>query len=169
MFNTVTVTVKMIKTSLVYVLVYALFAVAASPVLAQMTPVGTWHTLDDETGKPKAEVRIVDTGDGELTGTVIKSLVPITEKNQAICGKCEDDRKDKPKLGMEIIRGAKQTSGTQQWEGGTILDPNKGKIYRLRLQPLDDGKHLQVRGYIGPFYRTQVWNKPVNVVNTELT
>lgn len=131
----------------------------ASVAFAQMTPVGVWHTIDDETGKPAGEINIVDKGNGELVGVVVKSLLPPNDKEEANCSLCTDDRKDKPKLGMEIIRGAKMTAGTTQWEGGTILDPNKGKIYKLRLMPLEGGKKLQVRGYLGPFFRTQTWNR----------
>lgn len=126
---------------------------------AQMTPVGSWHTVDDETGKPSAEIRITDKGNGELSGIVIKSLLPPKEQDEKNCSKCTDDRKDKSKIGMEIIRGAKQTADSQQWEGGDILDPNNGKIYRLRLMPIEGGAKLQVRGYMGPFYRTQTWNR----------
>jgi uncharacterized protein (DUF2147 family) len=43
------------------------------------------------------------------------------------------------------------------WDGGEILDPNNGKTYRVRLTPLDEGKKLEVRGFIGPFYRNQIW------------
>ena len=43
------------------------------------------------------------------------------------------------------------------YEGGDILDPNNGKVYRVRLRPFDDGKKLEVRGYLGPFYRNQTW------------
>jgi uncharacterized protein (DUF2147 family) len=127
--------------------------------LAQMTPVGTWHTVDDETGKPSAEISITDKGNGELAGVVVKGLMPTKEQDEANCSKCVDDRKDKPKIGMEIIRNAKLTAGTNLWEGGNILDPNNGKLYKLRLMPIEGGAKLQVRGYIGPFFRTQVWSR----------
>jgi uncharacterized protein (DUF2147 family) len=45
------------------------------------------------------------------------------------------------------------------WEGGKILDPENGKEYTLKMTPLDGGKQLQIRGYIGPFYRTQIWQR----------
>ncbi len=132
----------------------ALLALAAQ---AQMTPVGTWHTVDDETGKPSAEVRISANDKGELVGVVVKSLMPPASTDEPLCSKCADDRKDQPKLGMEIIRAARQTTGTDLWEGGNILDPNNGKVYKLRLMPLEGGAKLQVRGYIGLFYQTQTW------------
>lgn len=126
----------------------------AFPVLAQMTPVGVWRSIDDKTGQPKAEIRISADAGGVLTGVVEKSLKPSAEPN---CDLCADDRKGKPKLGMEIIRGAKKAEGKEVWEGGKILDPDNGKEYTLRLTPIEDGKKLEVRGYIAFFFRTQTW------------
>ena len=85
-----------------------------------------------------------------------KFLDPKT-KADAVCEKCTDDRAGKPVLGMTIIRGAKADAARQHWEGGDILDPNNGKVYKLRLKPVDGGKALEVRGYIGPFFRNQQW------------
>jgi uncharacterized protein (DUF2147 family) len=129
-----------------------LFATAGLA-FAQATPVGLWKTIDDETKTEKSQVRITDSG-GVLSGKVEKFLDP-KAKQDAVCDKCSDDRKDKPILGMTIIRNAKAHG--EVWEGGEILDPNNGKQYRLRLKPLDGGKVLEVRGYIGPFYRNQTW------------
>ncbi|MBN9331651.1 MAG: hypothetical protein ABT03_15065 [Comamonas sp. SCN 67-35] len=134
----------------------ALFVTALSfPAWAQMTPLGTWNSIDDKTGQPKAEIQIVDK-DGALSGRVIKSLQPSSEP---LCTECTDDRKDQPKIGMEIIRGGKQAEGGEVWEGGRILDPDNGKDYRATFTPIDGGKQLQVRGFIGPFFRTQVWKR----------
>ncbi len=127
--------------------------VCASGVLAQMNPEGLWRSIDDKSGQPKAEIRITANA-GVLSGVVEKALLPSSEP---LCVQCTDDRKDKPKLGMEIIRGAKKAEGKDVWEDGKILDPDNGKNYTLALTPLEDGKKLQVRGYIGPFYRTQIW------------
>jgi hypothetical protein len=126
--------------------------------LAQTTPVGTWHSIDDETGKPSAEIQLMLKGD-VMVGIIVKGLMPPKEGDELLCSLCPDDRKDQSKIGMEIIRGLKLTAGTDRWEGGTILDPNKGKIYKLRVMPIEGGAKLQVRGFIGPFYRTQVWTR----------
>ncbi len=120
---------------------------------AEKSPVGIWHSIDDNTLKPRAEIRI-DEANRILTGRIVKSLTGAEPGK--ICDKCTDDRKGKPLIGMEIIRQAKKLEEPGVW-GGEILDPDNGKTYRLRLVPLDDGKRLQVRGYIGPFYRTQIW------------
>ena len=125
---------------------------------AQMTPLGAWHTIDDETNKPKAVIRISANANGGLSGMVEKSLdpKPSAEPN---CEKCTDDRKGKPKIGMEIIRGGKKVDGKDVWEDGKILDPEKGTDYRLRLTMVDGGKKMEVRGYVGTpmLGRTQTW------------
>ncbi len=128
---------------------------ASSLALAQMTPVGTWHTIDDATKEVKSEVQIVDNG-GVLSGTVTK-LLRKEAKQDAVCDKCTDDRKDKPMIGLEIIRGAKKVEGKDVWEDGKILDPEKGATYTLRLTPVDEGKKLEVRGSIFGIGRTQTW------------
>ena len=123
---------------------------------AQMTPVGQWHTVDDKTGEVKAEIHITEQA-GVLAGRVFKSLRkdPTAKKT---CDDCKDDRKGQTIIGMEIIRGVKQEGSENLWAGGgKILDPENGKEYTVRMTPLEGGKKLQVRGYIGPFYRTQVW------------
>ena len=124
---------------------------------AQMTPVGNWHSIDDATGKPRAEISIRDKGNGVLVGKVERSLQ--APSPDPVCSLCTDDRKGQPKIGLEIIRDAVRSGTDLVWEGGTILDPENGKVYKLRLAPQDGGRTLQVRGYIGPFYRTQLWQR----------
>jgi uncharacterized protein (DUF2147 family) len=123
--------------------------------VAQATPIGLWKTIDDETKKEKSLVRIAETG-GVLSGSIEKVLDPAKEKD--VCEKCSDERKGKPIVGLNIIRNAKPDADDKSsWTGGEILDPNNGKTYRLRLKPHDGGKTLEVRGYIGPFFRNQTW------------
>jgi uncharacterized protein (DUF2147 family) len=126
------------------------------PGLAQTSPVGLWQSIDDATGKPRSEIRISEAS-GVLTGRIERSLLPTPAGAVLLCTLCPDDRKDKPLIGMEIIRQMKAGSDAQTWEGGEILDPDKGKIFKLRLQLQDGGKKMQVRGYIGLFFRTQTW------------
>jgi len=125
---------------------------------AQMTPVGQWRSIDDATGEAKAEIHIVEQA-GVLSARVVRSLrdKPNARKN---CDDCVDDRKGQPIIGMEILRGVRREGNENLWAGGgKILDPENGKEYTVRLVPLEDGKRLQVRGYIGPFYRTQIWQR----------
>ena len=132
-----------------------LFASLALPALAQMSPVGTWHTMDEKTGEIKSQIVISEAG-GVVSGKIDKVLRK-DAKPDAVCDECSDDRKGKPIVGLEIIRGAKKAAGKDVWEGGKILDPENGKNYTLRLTPIEGGKKLEVRGSIGPFGRTQTW------------
>ncbi len=132
-----------------------ILGVLALPAWAQMTPVGLWRNADDKTGEARAEIRIVDTG-GVLSGKLEKRLGKDVKPDDT-CDLCSDDRKDKPILGLEIIRGARKAEGKDVWEGGKILDPENGRNYTLRMTPIDAGKKLEVRGSFGPFGRTQTW------------
>jgi uncharacterized protein (DUF2147 family) len=123
---------------------------------AQTSPVGLWKTIDDDGKTAKSLVRISEQG-GALVGNIEKLLDP-KDPTDAKCEKCTDDRKNQPVLGLQIIRGVK-ADGDGVWGQGEILDPNNGKTYRTRLKPVDGGKKLEVRGYIGAplFGRTQTW------------
>lgn len=120
---------------------------------AQMTPVGTWNNVDDKTGEAKAEIRITETDKG-LSGRIEKTL---REGAKTVCDECQDDRKGQPMVGLEIIRGGQKDAGEDVWSGGRILDPENGKEYRATLTPIEGGRKLQVRGFLGPFWRTQTW------------
>ena len=123
--------------------------------MAQMTPLGVWQTISDTDGKATSEVRITATPTG-LVGVVAKALTTSSEPN---CDKCTDDRKGQPKVGMQIIRGANKVEGKEVWEGGNILDPNNGTVYKLKMTPIEGGKKLEVRGFVGfaLLGRTQTW------------
>ncbi len=139
-------------------LIVAAALVACGGAWAQNTPVGLWKTIDDDGKTEKSLVRITDGGGGVLSGKIEKIFD--AAKQDSKCDKCTDERKDKPVLGMVILRNAKQDADDKEaWTGGEILDPNNGKTYKTRLKPVEGGKQLQMRGYIGPFFRTQVWQR----------
>ena len=142
---------KILKNLLVAAHAMLVFAAAQ----AQMTPVGSWHSMDEKTGELKSLIVIAEKG-GALNGHIEKLLRKEADQ-KGVCKECNDDRKDKPMLGLEIIRGAKQVEGKDVWEGGKILDPENGKEYTLRMTPIEGGKKLEVRGSIAFFGRTQTW------------
>ena len=125
--------------------------------MAQATPAGLWKTIDDESKAEKSLVRISESGG--VFSARIEKIFDAT-KQDAKCDKCTDERKDQPIVGMSILRNVKKNAGEADlWDGGDILDPNNGKVYKVRLKPVDGGKKLEVRGYIGmPMLgRTQTW------------
>ena len=124
---------------------------------AATTPVGVWKTIDDETKQERSTVRISEVG-GVLTGKIEKITDPT--KQTAKCDECADERKGQPILGLTILRNVKKSGNDAElWDGGDILDPGNGKVYRVRLRPIDGGKKLEVRGFVGmPLLgRTQTW------------
>ena len=133
-------------------------ACVAGPLLAQggaATPVGLWKTIDDDTKQAKALIRVTER-DGQFSGRIEKIL---TDKADAKCELCTDERKDKPVQGMTIVTGMKRDG--EHWSGGQILDPNNGKVYRSQMKLIDGGKRMEVRGYIGTplLGRTQTWHR----------
>lgn len=137
-------------------LIAALSIVSCAAAWAQMSPIGLWRTIDDDTKQEKSLVRIKESA-GVFSGAIEKLLDP-TVKPDAVCEKCTDERKDKPLIGLTILRNLRQNADDKAvWDGGDIVDPNNGKVYRSRLKPVEGGTKLEMRGYIGPFYRTQVW------------
>ena len=139
--------------------VACLLAGAALGAAAQATsPAGLWRTIDDSSKKDKSLVRIVE-ANGVYTGKVEKIVDPDSPKD-AVCKDCSDERKDKPILGMTIIRNMKQSGDDKTvFEGGDILDPNNGKVYKSKMKLIDGGSKLEVRGFIGISLlgRTQTW------------
>ena len=121
------------------------------------SPVGLWRTIDDNTGKARSLVRIVEKG-GVYEGRVEQLLDRQPDDDpDGLCRMCEGQRKDKPILGMTILWGLIRDG--DQYTGGEILDPKNGKTYRAKMKLLDGGRQLEVRGFIGVslFGRSQVW------------
>jgi hypothetical protein len=100
----------------------------------------------------------IDLVDNKLHGTVVKLFREPGENPEPLCDGCKDYRKDKPVLGMTIMSGLKKSSSAG-WEGGEIIDPADGSVYKVKVELKPDGKALDVRGYIGlPLIgRTQTW------------
>lgn len=147
------ITPMWVGTLLAAVLLIVTTVAVANMLSTFSTPVGLWKTIDEETNQPQSYVRI-----GEASGVLSGKLEKLFDsaKKDAICDKCTDERKNQSVQGMAIIRNVKLI-GKDVWGDGEILDPNNGQMYRVRLKLLDGGKTLEVRGYIGPFFRNQHW------------
>lgn len=130
-----------------YILLIAFFAQAQSTDI-----LGKWMTIDDESGQAKSVVEIFKKSDGKYYGKIVKLLQKPENEN---CVNCKDDRKNKPLLGLEIIRGLKKEGN--EYTAGNITDPKSGKTYKCTITR--DGDKLNVRGYMGfsLIGRTQTW------------
>nr|WP_246257191.1 DUF2147 domain-containing protein [Pararobbsia alpina] len=122
------------------------------------SPVGVWQTIDDHTGQPKALIRISQEADGTLSGKIVKGFGANDQPDRK-CDKCTDYRKDHPMLGMTIVDGMKRDG--DKYEGGKILDPENGSVYKCQMHTEDNGQKLVVRGYLGISLigRSQTWNR----------
>lgn len=116
---------------------------------------GYWITIDDATGYKKSIVELYKK-DGVLYGKVVYIYKRGKDGPHSKCTECSGKLYNQPIMGMLIVKQM-QWDGSQ-WENGTILDPDNGKTYdcTMWLNASDKDK-LNVRGYIGPFFRTQEW------------
>ena len=138
------------------VLLMIVLTLLAAPLVsfAQSSAEGRWKTIDDETGKVKSIVEITEAANGTLQGTVVEVLQSDRGPNPT-CDKCKGANKDKPIKGMTILWDLKKDG--DQWSGGTVLDPAKGKTYKSKIELLDGGKKLGMSGCIAFICRQQVW------------
>ncbi|NNK72690.1 MAG: DUF2147 domain-containing protein [Flavobacteriaceae bacterium] len=113
---------------------------------------GKWKTVDDETGEQKSIIEIYER-DGKVFGKIVEILKQ--EHKNAVCVKCAGDEKNRPVLGLELIKNMEPEG--RYYKKGTIFDPEHGKKYRCRLALTEDPDVLQVRGYIAFLYSTQYW------------
>lgn len=120
------------------------------------TILGRWKTIDDVSGDARSIVEILE-HQGMVFGRIVKIFPRPNVDPDPVCDKCspEDPRFKKKIIGMEIIRNLKKSG--DEYAGGDILDPENGKVYRSKIWV--EGKDLKVRGYWGPFYRTQTWQR----------
>ena len=158
------------KLMMLMIIGVAAFAISASlPVETSLpaengdTIVGTWKTIDDETGKARSHVKIYkSTKNGLYYGKILKLLNRTADEGKdpycKVCPK-NDYRYNKRVVGMNIITKMKASNGIKSASGGSILDPKSGKIYKCSMTTKEGGKKLSVRGYIGisALGRSQTW------------
>ena len=132
-----------------------LLCLIADLTLAQSV-IGKWKTIDDNTGEARSIVDVFERG-GKVYGRISKLFRKPGENPDPVCDECEtnDPRYLKKIIGMEFMEGL--IKDDQEYDDGNILDPDNGKVYRCKIWVEDN--QLKVRGYIGPFYRTQSWLK----------
>ena len=126
-----------------------------STITLAASPAGLWKSIDDKTGKPRSLIRISE-DKGVYSGVVEKGLLE-GDTGERVCDKCTDERKNQKIIGMAIIKSIKEKNGS--YEGGAILDPDNGKVYKCKMKLDEAGNKLEVRGFIGVslFGRSQTW------------
>jgi uncharacterized protein (DUF2147 family) len=135
-----------------------LSAVFSGSALAQDLT-GTWQSIDDKTGSPKAIIEISQEGNGSYTGKIVKITPRPGYTPQKTCNDCPAPYTNQPILGMEILKGLKHVDGTNNYERGRVIDPLAGKLYNAKVKLNATGKRLTLRAYMGvsTLGRNQTW------------
>ncbi|WP_299242476.1 DUF2147 domain-containing protein [uncultured Aquimarina sp.] len=122
---------------------------------AQSEIIGKWKTIDDNTGEAKSIVVIYKKG-SKIYGKIDRILKE--SDRDKLCKECEGEDYNKPIEGMVILKGLQKDGN--EYEDGTIMDPENGKVYKCKIWvDEDDPNVLNVRGYIAFLFRTQQWIK----------
>ncbi len=142
---------RRIRVLLVLVLTFSMMSFAQTDKI-----VGKWKTIDDADGSEKSIVYIFKATNGKYYGK-IEHLFKNPDK---LCTECTGSDANKPILGLRIINDMVEKDGTLT--GGTILDPNNGKVYKCNISFDEKTGKLNVRGSLdkrGLLGRTQIWIK----------
>lgn len=118
--------------------------------------VGVW-----EPSHGKAKVKIDKIGD-KYYGKIVWLKTPIDEETgEAKVDKNNPDEKlrNTPLRGYRILKDFTY-AGKDEWDEGTIYDPENGNTYSCTIKMTDENT-LDIRGYIGisALGRTDIWKR----------
>ena len=135
--------------------VFTTLLFALSITINAQTIFGKWNSTNEETGNIDSIIEVYEK-DGKAFAKVIE--IKGSARKNAVCEKCEDENKNKPILGLNILTGLQENE--DEWSGGNILDPRNGRIYNCYIKLIKPNK-LKIRGYIGLalFGKTAYWER----------
>jgi len=118
--------------------------------------IGEWETFDDTTGDKLSVVEIYKTNN-KYFGKITQLY---EDPSDSVCEKCEDENKNKPIIGLVVLNNLEEDD--DEYNNGTILDPNNGETYKCYIELINKNK-LKLRGYIGfsILGRTQYWQRKI--------
>ena len=132
---------------------FAMSTLFAAAALAQGPAVGNWQYVD---GPKTTFIRTYEEG-GQLKAVIEKVTKGGQEDAAAACDKCSGDTKGKPMKGLLILWDTKKDG--DNWKEGKLLDPDSGRIVNGKVEVMDGGKKLNVKGSVSIISKTQAWIK----------
>lgn len=123
--------------------------------LFAQTEEGVWVTYDSKTNKAMSHVQVYKQ-DGKLYGKVIKNL----DGKETVCSKCGGADKNKPIIGLMVIRGL-QKKGEKWVKDDGILDPVTGFLCNGQVW-MENANVMKVKGSVAFFSETQTWKRLTN-------
>ncbi|MEM7183125.1 MAG: DUF2147 domain-containing protein [Spirochaetota bacterium] len=138
-----------------FVIVVFLVLLTSGSFWASPQPItGVWRTIDEK-GRQKSLVKIYEEN-GRFFGRIIALTDPYDKNGKPkLCVKCKRPNKNKPYIGLLIIKNLKNDGNA--YSGGEITDPEIGVTYKCWLKAR--GNHLEIYAYTNyrSVGRRQIW------------
>ena len=104
---------------------------------------GFWLTDEGE-----SQIEIFKKSNGKYYGKIVWLEEPYENGKP----KVDDDNPDeslrnRPILGLELLKGFNYDSEDKEWENGTIYDPESGKTYDCYMW-FEGNNNLKIKGYV---------------------